>query len=307
MFLKSFQLERNTRNVQFLFKRTYNFKRLDVQSIKNPQVNAIREKKLMKRQNQGVLNRLIEKRTADYTEYFSHSSDSSGLKRAKHTSYDHIGQKRAIHLSKILRAFVVDRIGSGEIGDILAGKNFQLTNIVVPVDLNRIEILWWSPEQEANTIEDLLRTAGKELKTAIRHAQLLPNLPPVIFKRDNSPTQREQINKLLDTVDTGSSEAMISAKTERQDLYDSDRTIILQKLSLDETKQTNDEEQLDVEQLQRRMKAFALTKRMKRVQEQRSAIYGIMAIEKERQDQEYFSLNVSEDNDFESKENKNIK
>ncbi len=51
------------------------------------------------------------------------------IKRPKHTSYDHIGQKRAIHLSKILRAFLTDRIGSGEIGDILAGKNFHLTNV----------------------------------------------------------------------------------------------------------------------------------------------------------------------------------
>ena len=51
------------------------------------------------------------------------------LKQRQHRSYDHIGQKRAIHLSKILRAFVADRIGSGEIGDILSGKNFQLTNV----------------------------------------------------------------------------------------------------------------------------------------------------------------------------------
>lgn len=44
-------------------------------------------------------------------------------------SYDHIGQKRALHLSKILRSFVSERIGSGEIGDILSTKNFQLTNV----------------------------------------------------------------------------------------------------------------------------------------------------------------------------------
>jgi hypothetical protein len=43
------------------------------------------------------------------------------------------------------------------------------------------------------------------------------------------------------------------------------------------------------------MKAFALTKKMKRVQEQRSAMYGIMAIEKERQNQEHFSLNETID------------
>ena len=47
----------------------------------------------------------------------------------KHTSYDHIGQKRALHLSKILRAFLADRIGSGEVGEILSTKNFQLTNV----------------------------------------------------------------------------------------------------------------------------------------------------------------------------------
>jgi hypothetical protein len=51
--------------------------------------------------------------------------------------------------------------------------------------------------------------------------------------------------------------------------------------------------------MQRRMKAFALTKKMKRVQEERNAIYGIMAIEKEKQNQEHFSLNETVDNELE--------
>lgn len=93
---------------------------------------------------------------------------------------------------------------------------------------------------------------------------------------------------------------------ERTDLYDSDRTVILQKLSnqtsMDENNNNIDEQtdmnQLTVEQLQRRMKAFALTKRMKRAQEQRNAMYGIMAIEKEREEQEHFSLSQATDFDF---------
>jgi len=52
--------------------------------------------------------------------------------------------------------------------------------------------------------------------------------------------------------------------------------------------------------MQRRMKAFALTKKMKRVQEQRTAIYGIMAIEKEKENAEHFSLN----NEFEEEKKK---
>ena len=36
--------------------------------------------------------------------------------------------------------------------------------IIVPVDLNRIEILWWSPENEVTVIEELLKTAGEEIK-----------------------------------------------------------------------------------------------------------------------------------------------
>lgn len=125
----------------------------------------------------------------------------------------------------------------------------------------------------------------------------------MIFRRDNSPTQREQINDLLDAADTGSEEPIVPAVVERQDLYDSDRTMILRKLASDENKlQSNDGDDertntsaLTVEQLQRRMKAFALTKRMKRVQEQRSAVYGIMAIEKERQTDEHFALHESDD------------
>lgn len=56
--------------------------------------------------------------------------------------------------------------------------------------------------------------------------------------------------------------------------------------------------------MQRRMKAFALTKKMKRVQEERTAIYGIMAIEKEREKEKYFSLNEVVDNEFEEEEEK---
>ncbi|CAF3342607.1 unnamed protein product [Rotaria socialis] len=79
-------------------------------------------------------------------------------------------------------------------------------------------------------------------RMAIRHAQLLPSLPPVIFKRDNFRVERDQINHLLDTADKGSlDETSISTNsTERNDLYDSDRTVILRKLSnqtlLDEDK-----------------------------------------------------------------------
>ncbi|CAF3885063.1 unnamed protein product [Rotaria sordida] len=64
-------------------------------------------------------------------------------------------KKRVVDLNKILRAFAADRIGSDEISDIL---------ILVLVDLNRIEILWWSSKQEANIIEDLLKTADEDLR-----------------------------------------------------------------------------------------------------------------------------------------------
>lgn len=143
------------------------------------------------------------------------------------------------------------------------------------------------------------------IRTAIRHAQLLPNLPPIIFKRDNLRTERDHINHLLDTADKGAvKEDLININPpERQDLYDSDRTIILRKLSVNEKEIEEEEEktdvnQLTIEQMQRRMKAFALTKRMKRVQEQRTAIYGLMAIEEEKEKTEHFSLNnqYEEDN-----------
>ena len=166
-------------------------------------------------------------------------------------------------------------------------------------------------------VEGLLKTAGEELRyrrtpsddltandchrTAIRHAQLLPNLPPVVFKRDDLRTERDQINNLLDTADKGAPEETPTiASPERTDLYDSDRTVILRQLSNESTVVQNDEsdavdtDQLSMEQLQRRMKAFALTKRMRRVQEQSNAMYGIMAIEKERATQEHFALHETE-------------
>jgi hypothetical protein len=121
----------------------------------------------------------------------------------------------------------------------------------------------------------------------------------VIFKRDLAPTEREKINHLLDTADMGASNLTAVVETsERTDLYDSDRTVILRKLSnpsvvdSDENtpEETGDVKEMTIEQMQRRMKAFALTKRMKTIQKQRSAIDGIMAIEKERSERERFSI-----------------
>jgi hypothetical protein len=129
----------------------------------------------------------------------------------------------------------------------------------------------------------------------------------VIFKRDNLRTERDQINCLIDTADKGSADQSLinTTHTERTDLYDSDRTMILRKLSLDEeAEEPIDTNELSIEQLQRRMKAFALTKKMKRVQESRNAIYGIMAIEKERENNEHFSLNESLDVELDGKEKK---
>lgn len=290
------------RPVFLVGQRHLNMKKLTIQTLKNPHVQQLLEQQQKKREKRSTLDRLIEKRTSEYETYFSQST-CRVVQRPTHVSYDHVGQKRALHLSKILRSFVSERIGSGEIGDVLSTKNFQLTNIVVPVDLNRIEILWWSPENEVEQIEELLRGASDELRTAIRHAQLLPNLPPVIFKRDRSPSEREKINQLLDSADKGADGLEVPPVAERTDLYDSDRTVLLRKLSnpsVSEGDITNDDNeetagvnQLSIDELQRRMKAFALTKRMKRIEKQRSAVDGLIAIERERKDREEFSSNKS--------------
>lgn len=121
----------------------------------------------------------------------------------------------------------------------------------------------------------------------------------MIFKRDLAPSEREKINHLLDTADMGTPNPTAALETsERTDLYDSDRTVILRKLSKpssvvdadDPPEETGEVKEMTVEQLQRRMKAFALTKRMKTIEKQRSAIDGIMAIEKERSERERFSI-----------------
>ena len=122
----------------------------------------------------------------------------------------------------------------------------------------------------------------------------------MVFKRDDLRTERDQINNLLDTADKGAPEETPTvASPARTDLYDSDRTAILRQLSNESAVVQNDEsdvdtDQLSIEQLQRRMKAFALTKRMRRVQEQSNAMYGIMAIEKERASHEHFALHETE-------------
>ena len=51
-----------TRNVYLLLKRNYNFKKLSIEMERNPQVKNLLEEKLKKREQQGVLNKLIDKR-----------------------------------------------------------------------------------------------------------------------------------------------------------------------------------------------------------------------------------------------------
>ncbi|CAF4393720.1 unnamed protein product, partial [Rotaria sordida] len=72
---------------------------------------------------------------------------------------------------------------------------------------------------------------------------------------DNLHDEHDQINYLLDTANEGSSnETSVSTNsTERNDLHDSDRTVILRKLSnqisIDEVNNNNNEIQTDVNQL----------------------------------------------------------
>ncbi|CAF1179698.1 unnamed protein product [Rotaria sordida] len=72
---------------------------------------------------------------------------------------------------------------------------------------------------------------------------------------DNLHVEHDQINYLLDTANEGSSnETSVSTNsTERNDLHDSDRTVILRKLSnqisIDEVNNNNNEIQTDVNQL----------------------------------------------------------
>jgi ABC-type amino acid transport substrate-binding protein len=62
MFLKQYQIGNNAKNVFYLFKRNYNMKKLSVQMDKNPHVKNIVDEQMKKKQQQGILKRLIDKR-----------------------------------------------------------------------------------------------------------------------------------------------------------------------------------------------------------------------------------------------------
>jgi hypothetical protein len=62
MFLKQYQIGNNAKNVFYLFKRNYNMKKLNVQMDKNPHVKNIVDEQMKKKQQQGILKRLIDKR-----------------------------------------------------------------------------------------------------------------------------------------------------------------------------------------------------------------------------------------------------
>lgn len=62
MFLRQFHFENHTKNVYFLFKRNYNLKKLSDQMEKNPHIKNIVEKQSKKKEQQGVLKKLLDKR-----------------------------------------------------------------------------------------------------------------------------------------------------------------------------------------------------------------------------------------------------
>jgi hypothetical protein len=62
MFLKQYQFRNPTKNVYYIFKRNYNFKKLSIEMEKNPYVKSIIEEQSKKNEQQGVLKKLIDKR-----------------------------------------------------------------------------------------------------------------------------------------------------------------------------------------------------------------------------------------------------
>jgi hypothetical protein len=62
MFLKQSQFGNYTKNVYYIFKRNYNFKKLSIQMEKNPHVKNLVEEQSKKKERQGVLKKLIDKR-----------------------------------------------------------------------------------------------------------------------------------------------------------------------------------------------------------------------------------------------------
>lgn len=98
MFVKVNSLISSTRNLSVLFKRNYNMKKISLQMERNPHVKNLVEEKLKKKEQQGVLNKLISKRyakhpsvrkdktshysrTTEYKEYFSQSVSPSKCSR----------------------------------------------------------------------------------------------------------------------------------------------------------------------------------------------------------------------------------
>jgi hypothetical protein len=62
MFLKPYQFRNHTKNIYYLFKRNYNFKKLSIQMNKNPYVKNLLEEQSKKNERQGILKKLIDKR-----------------------------------------------------------------------------------------------------------------------------------------------------------------------------------------------------------------------------------------------------
>lgn len=72
MFVKINPLISSTRNISWIFKRNYNMKKLSLQTEKNPQVKKIFEEKFKRKQQQSVLDKLVNKRYVEYSFLIRH-------------------------------------------------------------------------------------------------------------------------------------------------------------------------------------------------------------------------------------------
>lgn len=62
MFLKQFHFENQTKTIYYFIKRNYNIKKLSNQIEKNPHMKNFVDEQLKRREQKGILKKLVEKR-----------------------------------------------------------------------------------------------------------------------------------------------------------------------------------------------------------------------------------------------------
>lgn len=105
-------------------------------------------------------------------------------------------------LSHVLYDTIVDVINSGELCEILLGKQVFITSVRMHKKHTGMSVYWDADRQDAGEVERLLFANSSKLRQLLISYHVLGRIPPVTFRRDRSHNLSE-LNTIFEKADYG--------------------------------------------------------------------------------------------------------